>query len=59
MSQFVCGPFELPFMQRALIEILLLSALSAAVGVFILVRRLEFMADALTHTVFPVSWSAT
>jgi manganese/iron transport system permease protein len=53
MSQFVCGPFELPFMQRALIEILLLSALSAAVGVFILVRRLEFMADALTHTVFP------
>ncbi|WP_433291257.1 metal ABC transporter permease [Actinoplanes sp. CA-030573] len=42
-----------PFMLRALGELLLLAALCGPVGAFVLVRRLSFVADALTHTVFP------
>jgi manganese/iron transport system permease protein len=46
-------PFTLPFMARALAELLILGALAGTVGVLILLRRLAFMTDALTHTVFP------
>jgi manganese/iron transport system permease protein len=47
------APFQLPFMARALAELVLLGLLGATVGVFVLLRRLAFLADALTHTVFP------
>jgi manganese/iron transport system permease protein len=46
-------PFRLPYMQRALAEVLLLGALAGVVGVFVVLRRLAFVADALTHTIFP------
>jgi manganese/iron transport system permease protein len=46
-------PFHLPYMQRALLEVLLLGVLAGAVGVFVVLRRLAFVADALTHTIFP------
>ena len=45
--------FRPPFMQRALLEVLILSVVAGVVGVFVLLRRLAFVADALTHTVFP------
>ena len=40
-------------MQRALAEVLVLGALAGAVGVLVVLRRLAFVGDALTHTVFP------
>jgi manganese/iron transport system permease protein len=40
-------------MQRALAEVLLLGALAGVVGVFVVLRRLAFVSDALTHTIFP------
>jgi manganese/iron transport system permease protein len=40
-------------MQRALVEVLVLGALAGAVGVLVVLRRLAFVGDALTHTVFP------
>jgi manganese/iron transport system permease protein len=46
-------PFTIPYMQRALVEVLVLGALAGAVGVFVVLRRLAFVGDALTHTVFP------
>jgi manganese/iron transport system permease protein len=46
-------PFTAPFMARALAELLILGALAGTVGVLIVLRRLAFMTDALTHTVFP------
>jgi len=46
-------PFRLPYMQRALLEVLLLGALAGVVGVFVVLRRLAFVSDALTHTIFP------
>jgi manganese/iron transport system permease protein len=46
-------PFETLYMQRALIEVLLLGVLAGAVGVAVVLRRLAFYGDVLTHTVFP------
>ena len=46
-------PFTIPYMQRALVEVVALGALAGAVGVFVVLRRLAFVGDALTHTVFP------
>jgi manganese/iron transport system permease protein len=51
--QIFIEPFRFPFMARALAELMVLGALAGTVGVFILLRRLAFMTDALTHTVFP------
>ncbi len=53
MSELVLEPFRLPYMQRALAEVLLLGVLTGVAGVFVVLRRLAFMSDALTHTVFP------
>lgn len=47
------APFALPFMARALAEAVLLGALAGVVGVFVLLRRLAFVAEALSHAVFP------
>ncbi|MGI5161635.1 metal ABC transporter permease [Microbispora sp. CA-102843] len=46
-------PFHLPFMARALVELIVLGALAGTVGVLVLLRRLAFVSDTLTHTVFP------
>lgn len=46
-------PFTVPFMARALAEIALLAAICGPVSVFVFARRLSFVSDALTHTVFP------
>ncbi|MYV98501.1 metal ABC transporter permease [Streptomyces sp. SID3343] len=46
-------PFRIPYLTRALIELTVLGILCGAVGAFVVLRRLEFVADALTHTVFP------
>ena len=51
--EYLIDPFSLPFMRRALLEAVLLGLLCGVVSVFVLLRRLAFVADALTHTVFP------
>jgi len=53
VNEFFVEPFRLPYMQRALLEVLLLGALAGVVGVFVVLRRLAFVSDALTHTIFP------
>ncbi|HEY7487199.1 MAG TPA: metal ABC transporter permease [Streptosporangiaceae bacterium] len=53
LSDLLIEPFSVPFMARALAELLILGALAGTVGVLIVLRRLAFMTDALTHTVFP------
>ncbi|MCW7987433.1 manganese/iron transport system permease protein [Streptomyces sp. 2112.3] len=51
--RILIDPFYAPYMARALAELVILGVLGGAVGVFVLVRRLAYVADALTHTVFP------
>jgi manganese/iron transport system permease protein len=46
-------PFDSPFMARALVEALLLGVVGGVVSVFVVLRRLAFVSDVLTHTVFP------
>jgi manganese/iron transport system permease protein len=46
-------PFQFPFMSRALVEAVLLGVLGGVVSVAVVLRRLAFVSDALTHTVFP------
>lgn len=46
-------PFSAGFMQRALLELMLLGVIGAVVGVHILLRRLAFVTEAIQHTVFP------
>jgi len=53
LHRLLVEPFALPFMHRALVEALLLGVLGGVVSVFVLLRRLAFVSDALTHTVFP------
>jgi ABC-type Mn2+/Zn2+ transport system permease subunit len=49
----VIEPFQAPFMARALAEIALLALICGPVSVFVFLRKLSFVSDALTHTVFP------
>jgi manganese/iron transport system permease protein len=53
MSRLLIEPFQVAFMQRALLAVVVLGVLAGAVGVFVVLRRLAFVGDALTHTVFP------
>lgn len=46
-------PFGLPFMGRALSAMVVVGVGGAIVSVFVVLRRLAFAADTLTHTVFP------
>lgn len=49
----VPGPFEFEFMQRALLEIVLLAPLSAVLGTQIALRRLAFYAHGVGTATFP------
>ncbi|MDJ0339784.1 metal ABC transporter permease [Cryobacterium sp. PH31-O1] len=45
--------FDLPFMARALLVLIVLSLVAGLVGVLVNLRGLEFISDGLTHAVFP------
>jgi len=51
--RLLIDPFRVGYMQRALIEAVLLGVLGGVVGVHVVLRRLAFISDTLTHTVFP------
>lgn len=53
LSRLLLDPFTSPFMQRALVEAVLLGVLGGVVSVLVVLRRLAFVSDVLTHTVFP------
>ncbi|GAB4245956.1 MAG: metal ABC transporter permease [Candidatus Methylacidiphilales bacterium] len=53
MMTFLLEPFEFGFMQRALLGACLVSLACATIGVFVVLRRMAFLGDALAHTVMP------
>jgi manganese/iron transport system permease protein len=53
MTRLLVDPFQLGFMQRALAAVVLVGVVAAVAGVFVVLRRLAFVGDALTHTIFP------
>ncbi len=46
-------PFELPFVQRGVVEVLLLSATAGLLGTFIVLRGLAFLSHAVGTATFP------
>jgi manganese/iron transport system permease protein len=53
MRSLLVDPFHTAFMQRALIEAVVLGVLGGVVGVHVLLRRLAFLTEVVQHTVFP------
>ncbi|MBN9369439.1 metal ABC transporter permease [Hydrogenophaga sp.] len=52
--QWVAGPFvEFGFMRRALVGCLALSLSAAPLGVFLMLRRMSLMGDAVAHGILP------
>ncbi|GGA67658.1 zinc ABC transporter permease [Pseudoclavibacter endophyticus] len=47
------NPLDLPFMQHALLALIMLAVVSSIVGVQLNLRGLEFISDGLVHAVFP------
>ncbi|HEY4333402.1 MAG TPA: metal ABC transporter permease, partial [Ilumatobacteraceae bacterium] len=53
MHDLFVRPFEHAYMQRALLEVVLLGVLGGVVGVHVLLRKLAFVTEVVQHTVFP------
>ena len=45
-------PFDFGFMQRAMIAATLVGGVTAAVGVFVILRRLAYIGHGLAHSIF-------
>ena len=50
---WVTDPLQYEFMQRALLEVVLMGAVTGMIGTYVVLRGLSFIGDALTHAVFP------
>jgi manganese/iron transport system permease protein len=50
---YITDPLEYEFMRRALIEVILMGAVTGAIGAYIVLRGLSFIGDALSHAIFP------
>jgi manganese/iron transport system permease protein len=47
------GPLQYEFIQRALLGAILIAVVCASVGVFVVLRGLAFLGDAIAHAAFP------
>lgn len=50
---WITDPLHYEFMQRALLEVALMGAVTGMIGTYVVLRGLSFIGDALTHAVFP------
>jgi len=50
---WVIEPFRYQFMQRGLLAVVLIGVACALIGVYVVLRRMAFIGDALSHTVLP------
>jgi len=48
--EWLTGPYAYDFMQRAMIAALIVGALAPAVGVWIVLRRMAYLGDAMSHS---------
>ncbi len=53
LGQVLLDPFQYTFMQRGLIEVLLIGLICGAMGAFVITRGLGFIGDAISHAIFP------
>jgi manganese/iron transport system permease protein len=50
---YLTDPLQYEFMRRALIEVVLMGAVTGAIGTYVVLRGLSFIGDALSHAIFP------
>lgn len=50
---YLSDPLQYDFMKRAMIEVILMGAVTGAIGAYIVLRGLSFIGDALSHAIFP------
>lgn len=50
---WLLGPWQHTFMQHAFLAIILVGIICGAIGVFVILRGLSFLGDALAHAIFP------
>lgn len=53
MIDWLTEPWSLTFMQHAFLAIILVGLICGVVGVFVILRGLAFLGDALAHAIFP------
>src|SRR5262249_41115904 len=53
IQHLVCEPLRSPFMQNALLAVLILGVVAGTMGAFVVVRGMAFLADALGHAILP------
>jgi manganese/iron transport system permease protein len=53
MLDFLIDPFAFPFMVRALLAVVLVGAVCGALGVYVVLRGMAFLGDALAHAILP------
>lgn len=46
-------PLAFPFMQRAMLAIILIGVVSGVIGTYVVIRGMAFMGDALAHSILP------
>lgn len=53
MISWLVDPWQHTFMQHAFLAIILVGIICGAIGVFVILRGLAFLGDALAHAIFP------
>lgn len=53
LLEALLAPFEYPFMVRALLAVVLVGAVCAVLGTYVMLRGLAFLGDALAHAILP------
>jgi manganese/iron transport system permease protein len=53
MADFLLSPLHYEFLQRGLLASVLVGAICAAVGCFVILRSMAFLGDAMAHSVLP------
>lgn len=53
ITEWLIAPFQYSFMQTALVAAVLVGVSCASIGVYVVLRRMAFIGDALAHTVLP------
>src|SRR3954466_7720909 len=50
---WVLDPLQYTFMQRALLEVVLMGLTCGLIGTYVVLRGMAFMGDAISHAIFP------
>src|SRR5215813_14821526 len=53
IQQLLCEPLSYPFMQHAVIAMLILGVVAGTIGAYVVVRGMPFLTDVLGHAILP------